>query len=336
MTNRIPFGLERPLFGQFVRQVIPLRRQELEPCLERGIRTGRRVGEVLRNRGLVSREQMKRVFRSQARWVANATAADLDPDSFPYPMSFSLCLPAYNEEGNIVDTLDAACAILPEFVQEYEIVVVDDGSTDRTRDLVSQYSLDEPRVRLLRHEKNRGYGAAVTSGLRAAQKDLVAFTDSDGQFSLLDLPQLLIRMNDNDLVIGYRYQRADPWPRRLNAWGWGRLVWAFLGVLVRDLDCAFKVFRRPVVGAMRLTSSGAGINAEIMAQCILGGLRYEETPVLHYPRHHGASTGANLRVILRAFHELPRLRKYRHSELLKNIGTASMERAKTLQQGVRS
>jgi len=295
--------------GQFVRLLTGITCDELKPCVDEGIRTSRRLGEVLRSRGLVSREQLSEVFRHGAQWVAQAAYGEFAPEGLPYPAFFSLCMPAYNEAENIVDTLDAACAILPEFVRDYEVIVVNDGSADQTGDLLREYHEKEPRVRVVTHEKNQGYGAAVTSGLRAARGDLVSFMDSDGQFSLLDLPRLLVRMKDNDVVVGYRCQRADPWPRRLNAWSWGRLVWTLLGVDVRDLDCAFKIFRRPVIDALKMTSTGACINAQIMAQCVRGGLRIAETPVFHYPRNHGAATGANLKVILRAFRELPRIRR---------------------------
>jgi hypothetical protein len=304
-------GLERPLFGQSVRRVVGLKSNLLEECLAQQRQAGGRLGDVLRERGLLTGNQIKEVLRFQARWVASAAQADLKPLALPYPATLSLCMPAYNEEANILDTLDAACAILPEFVKDFEVVVVNDGSHDATAQLVAQYSVQEPRVRLINHEHNRGYGAAVTSGLRAATGELIAFTDSDGQFSFLDLPQLLARLRGADVVVGYRYQRADHWMRKMNAGAWNWLIRTMLGVRIQDLDCAFKLFRREVVEGLRLTAEGAGINAEIMAQCTHGGLRIEETPVTHYPRYRGAPTGAALRVIVKAFRELPRLWKYR-------------------------
>jgi Glycosyl transferase family 2 len=305
-------ALERPLFGQFARQVVRLPSEQLETCLAQQDQAGGRLSEIFRARGLLTREGIARVLQLEARWVATAMQADMRASAFPYRAFLSLCLPAYNEESNIEDTLDAACAILPEFVQRFEVVVVDDGSKDRTGEVVARYVQGEPRVRLVRHEQNRGYGAAVASGLRAAKGDLVAFTDSDGQFSLLDLPQLLTGLEGYDVVIGYRHRRADHWVRRLNAWGWNQLIRFLLGVRVRDLDCAFKLFRAKVVDRLQLTATGAAINAEILVQCVRGGAKIRETPVSHYPRLHGAPTGAALRVIWQAFRELPRLwRKYR-------------------------
>jgi hypothetical protein len=124
---------------------------------------------------------------------------------------------------------------------------------------------------------------------------------------------LLARLRGADVVVGYRYQRADHWVRKMNAGAWNWLIRTLLGVRIQDLDCAFKLFRREVVEGLRLTAEGAGINAEIMAQCTHGGLRIEETPVTHYPRYYGAPTGAAVRVIMKAFRELPRLWRYRYA-----------------------
>jgi hypothetical protein len=312
MTIASLVELEQPLFGQLVRQVVKIRSEQLEACLREQYQAGGKLalGQILLSKGLITREQIAQVLQLQARWVATAMQADMEPDTFPAPTFFSLCLPAYNEEANIEDTLDAACVILPEFVRQFEIVVVDDGSKDRTGEILTRYAHREPRVRVVRHEGNRGYGAAVTSGLRAAQGDVVLFTDSDGQFSLLNLPWFLSRIKECDLVVGYRYRRADSWHRRLNAWAWNWLIRLVLGVWVRDLDCAFKLFRREVLERIQLTATGAAINAEILVQCTQSQLRSCEIPVSHFPRCAGAPTGAAFKVILRAFRELPQLWKY--------------------------
>ena len=312
--------LERPSFGQFVRQVVPLRVSELEECLALQQASPKRLGEIMLDLGLITREQIKETLVLQAKWVANAMRGDLNSTTLPMPTFLSLCLPAYNERPVIRAMLDSACSILPEFVQKFEVIVVDDGSKDGTGELVAEYAAKNSNVRLVRHETNQGYGGAVTSGLRSARGDYVGFMDSDGQFSLLDLPQLLCRLHNNDVVIGFRYQRAEAWPRRFNAWAWNRLIRAMLGVRVRDLDCAFKIFDRSVVDRLSLTATGACINAEIMAQCVRGNLSISEVPVAHYPRLHGEPTGANFGVILRAFRELPQLWKYRESSLVLGDG----------------
>jgi hypothetical protein len=311
MNTASTLGLERPPFGQFARQIVGLCSEDLESCLDEQRRHGGRIGEILLARGLITRQQIKQVLQAQARWVAATLQTDMGPEGFPAATVLSMCMPAYNEAETIVDTLDAACAILPAFVKDFEIVVVDDGSRDGTGDLVAHYAEHNPHVRLVRHDQNRGYGAAVTTGLRAAKGDLVAFTDSDGQFSFLDLPQLLTRLPGHEVVVGYRYNRADNKLRCFNAWAWGRLIRLVLGVRVKDLDCAFKIFRRRIVNRLGLKSTGAAINAEILVQCVRGGVKLCEVPVNHYPRTAGAPTGAAFKVILRAFRELPRLWKYR-------------------------
>jgi Glycosyl transferase family 2 len=305
-------GMERPPFGYFARQIALLRQAELAECLERQRLTGERLGRLLWERGLLTREQIQEILRQQSKWVATAVQGDMGPGAFPRKEFLSLCMPAFNEEGSIADTLDAALAILPELMSRFEIIVVNDGSRDRTADIVRLYTRQDDRVRLVQHETNRGYGAAVSTGLRAAAGDLVAFTDSDGQFSLLDLPQLLLHIEDKDVAIGYRYLRADNGLRRFNAWAWNRLVGLLLGIHVRDLDCAFKLFRREVVERLCLTATGACISAEIMVQCTRGGLRIGEVPVTHYPRYQGVPSGAAIKVIWRAFRELPSLWRYRH------------------------
>jgi glycosyltransferase involved in cell wall biosynthesis len=305
--------LDRPLFGQLARKTFGLQESELTGALEVQRQQGGRIGDVLVALGLLTREQIAEVLQLQARWVANALREHIAPASFPYPARLSVCLPAYNEELNIRDTVLSACAILPEFVQDFEIVVVDDGSKDQTAAIVAKLAEQDPRVRLVQHETNGGYGAAVATGLRSATGDLVFFMDSDGQFSLLDMGQLLCKLQGHDAAIGYRYARADSARRKLMAWGWGKLVGFVLGVRVKDLDCAFKVFRRDVIERIRLTASSPAINAEILLQCAQMGLKIAQTPVQHYPRYKGVAAGCGPRMILRAFKELPRLWKARRN-----------------------
>lgn len=305
--NASLIGLERPYFGHFARQQFGMPAKDLGASLAQQAQTGGRLGEIFRNRGLIDRSQVLQVLRAQARWVTDALQADVMPRRFPYPGLLSLCLPAYNEESNIEDTLDAACVMLPEFVEAFEVVVVDDGSRDRTAEIVTSFARQDPRVRLVQHDTNLGYGAAVGTGLKAARGDLSAFVDSDGQFSLLDLPQLLVRLDGSDVVVGYRHRRADRWNRRLNAWAWTRLNRLILGVPARDLDCAFKLFRRSALDQLRLTATSPAINAEILVQCVRRGLRVAQTPVTHYPRYHGVAFGCGLKMIRRALVELPDL-----------------------------
>jgi glycosyltransferase involved in cell wall biosynthesis len=301
----------RSPFGHFVRQHAGISDQRVEECLASQRLKGGRLGEIFAEKGLLSQRQVLEILGLQARSVAAAENADADAPRFPFATFFSLCMPAYNEEANIESTLDSACAILPELVQRFEVVVANDGSKDRTGEVVARYAARDARVRLVNLDKNLGYGGAVRSALRAAQGDLVAFTDSDGQFSLLDLPNLLRFSHSNDVVVGYRHPRADPWYRSINAYAWNRLIRLLFGVRVRDLDCAFKLFHRQVLENIEMISNGAAINAEILAQVFRDRLKIKQVPVRHFPRYHGAPTGAGLKVIMKAFKELPQLWKYR-------------------------
>lgn len=220
--------------------------------------------------------------------------------------SISVVFPAFNEEANIELSIVAARRAMSRFFDEdkIEIIVVDDGSTDGTRKVLDRLGARYPNVKPIHHAKNKGYGAALRTGLYAARNELIFFSDSDMQFDLNEIDRLIDFITDYHIVVGYRANRADPFGRRFNAWGWNMLVWMVLGVNVRDIDCAFKLFHRDVFAKIQLSSVGAMINTELLARAAQQHLRIKEVPVSHYPRDAGQQTGANLRVIARAFREL--------------------------------
>lgn len=223
--------------------------------------------------------------------------------------SISAVLPAYNEEAIIARTVEAVDETLKQLVPDYEIVVVNDGSRDRTAEIVAELSRSRPAVRLVNHPRNLGYGAALGTGFRAASRELVFLTDSDKQFDVRELSQFLpVLLSGNDLVIGYRQPRRDPWLRRLNGWGWNLLVNTLFGYTARDVDCAFKLFRRDVLDKIKIESTGATFSAEFLVRARRQGCTIRELRVSHYPRPAGEATGAKPHVILRAFRELARLR----------------------------
>jgi len=230
--------------------------------------------------------------------------------SAPRP-ELSLVFPVFDEEENIGPLLDEALALAPRLAGEFEIVVVDDGSRDGSAAVVDRLRERDPRIRLLRHAANRGYGAALRAGLREARGELVFFSDADLQFDLDELTKLLSHAWEFDVVAGYRKPRRDPWGRLVLAWGWGWLVNRLFGLGVRDIDCAFKVFRRPVLEAIPIASVGAFINTEILVRARQAGFRIHQVPVSHRRRRHGRQSGARPRVIVRALLELASL----HGEL---------------------
>jgi len=221
-----------------------------------------------------------------------------------FDSSISAIFPAYNEERNITKTVESARAILSEVTKKWEIIVVNDGSKDDTQRICEELAESIPGVRVVQHQANRGYGAALTSGILAARNELIFFSDSDGQFDLTELPKFLEHTGRYDIVAGYRGNRQDPIHRLINAWGWNMLVRSLLGIRVRDIDCAFKVFRREVFERIQVRAVGAMVNTEILAQAMKFGMKIKELEVRHLPRCFGRSTGANPLVILKAFREL--------------------------------
>ena len=219
------------------------------------------------------------------------------------PGSLSLVLPAYNEEANIGAVVREALATLPKFSDDFEIIVVDDGSRDRTAQVVAELAKNAPGVRLQRHARNRGYGAALATGFRATRGDFVMFMDADRQFDIRDLRLLTPFAAEYDIVAGFRMERSDPFHRRVFAEVFNVSIRALFGVHLRDIDCAFKLFRGDLLRGMELSAPGALINTEIQAKARRQGARLEQVGVHHYPRVAGEATGGSPRVILRAMRE---------------------------------
>jgi 4-amino-4-deoxy-L-arabinose transferase-like glycosyltransferase len=201
----------------------------------------------------------------------------------------SLVLPACNEEASIRRAIAEADAALAALADDYEILVVDDGSSDGTAEIVTEEAVERPRVRLLRHDTNRGYGAALRTGFEAARFDRVAFSDADSQFDLMDLELLLPLAEQYPVVAGYRTHRQDSWRRRLLSRGFNLLARGLLGTGVRDCDCALKVFQRSALTSLLPESQGFLANAEMLARARQQGLAVVEVPVQHRPRLQGAS-----------------------------------------------
>ena len=231
--------------------------------------------------------------------------------------SLSIVLPAYNEEENIAAAVRAVSQVAQTLGRDYEILVVNDGSKDNTGQIVRDLEPQVPGLRLVEHYPNRGYGGALKAGFRAATKDLIAFVPADNQFVFSEVDELLekLRAENAQIVCGYRHDRQDPFMRRLNAFGWNSLVRLLFGYLCRDIDCGFKLFHRQVLERVNLVSSGAMIDTEFLAGARARGMRIAEVPVTHRPRVAGEATGANLKVIIKAFRDLLRFRQRLSREL---------------------
>jgi glycosyltransferase involved in cell wall biosynthesis len=229
--------------------------------------------------------------------------------------SLSIVLPAYNEEANVAATVEQVSAVTGQLGVDYEILLVNDGSRDRTGEIGRELAERIPHVRLVEHYPNRGYGGALKAGFAAASGDLIAFVPADNQFVFAEIDRFLAQIDGADIVCGYRADRQDNAVRRFNAWGWNTLVQILFGRLCRDIDCGFKLFRREILAQVPLVSDGAMIDTEFLAGAKARGYRIAEVPVTHLPRMAGEATGANLRVIARAFRDLVRFRLRLSQEL---------------------
>ncbi len=203
--------------------------------------------------------------------------------------AISLVIPAYNEAPVIEQAVWEAEEALTGLFPDFEVLVIDDGSADDTAAVVEKVRPWSPHTRLVRHDVNRGYGAALRTGFEVARFPLVAFTDADCQFDLTELPILAGLADLYPIVAGYRADRKDPWLRRFYSWGYNRLARTLLGTRVRDVDCALKVFRRETLAQLLPESSGFFVNTEMMTRARQLGFPVVEVPVTHRPRASGES-----------------------------------------------
>ena len=222
-------------------------------------------------------------------------------------MKISAFFPAYNEELNIVSLAEKTSKVLSEVCEDYEVIIVNDGSKDNTAGVSAELAKRDKHVRVINHEKNRGYGAAVKTGLNSGKFEWVFFTDGDGQFDVTEIKNLAALTDKYDFIVGYRIKRADPFHRKLNAFMWGTMVKLLFKFRVKDVDCAFKLMKKEIIEKAKVESEGALISTELLAKAIKMGYKIGEIGVHHYPRTAGTQTGAKIGVIVKAFAELFKL-----------------------------
>lgn len=221
----------------------------------------------------------------------------------------SVFFPCINEEGNIEKTVNSAEAVLKKLKITYEIIIVDDGSTDQTGQIAENLARKNSRIKVIHHPKNLGYGEALKSGFYNARYDTIVYTDGDGQFDFSEVTKFLDKIKDYDLIIGYRIKRQDPFFRILFKQGWRLSLLTFFGLTLKDVDCGFKMVRKEVLEKIPHLEStrGAMINAELAIKAKRKGFQIAEVGVNHYPRLSGKPTGANLKVIIKSYVDLLKL-----------------------------
>lgn len=213
--------------------------------------------------------------------------------------------PAFNEEDNIIPVVTKALEKLKTTAKNFEVLVINDGSRDLTRQRVEKLIESYPQVRLINHLENLGYGEALKSGFYNAKYNLIALNDGDGQFDFSEIDSFLQFIPEYDFVIGFRKKRVDPLHRRINAKLYRGFIWLVFGLRVHDIDCAFKVIKKEVIDQIpRLESSGALISAELLIKAQKAEFKVKEIPVTHYPRLAGTPTGANPKVVWLMFKEV--------------------------------
>lgn len=218
----------------------------------------------------------------------------------------SIFFPFWNEEKNIERVVKSAETIAPTIAQKWEILMIDDGSRDKTREKAKKLARYKKNIKLISHSPNRGYGAALKEGFAHAQYRYVVFADGDGQFDFSEITKFVEKISDYDMVVGYRKKRNDQdigkrllLMRLLKIWDF-----IFFRFLIKDIDCGFKMFRKSAIEAIYpLRSEGAMISTEIFAKAKNKNLRICEVGVEHFPRKYGAQTGANFGVVMRAIIE---------------------------------
>lgn len=224
----------------------------------------------------------------------------------------SVFFPTYNEEGNIRKVVLDAKKVLQKIAGKWEIIIVDDGSKDKTPEIADKLSNQfKPNIKVVHHKPNRGYGGALKTGFSKAKYEWIAFTDSDGQFDFSEITKLIQEQKETaaDLVLGIRTKRADSFFRRLATFVWAKMLPRMLfGLKVKDYSCGFKLIRKrvydqvqPLVGEEKVTQ----IEMLVKAQRL--GFKFAEVGVSHYPRKFGQQTGANLKVVLRSVRDLFKL-----------------------------
>lgn len=226
--------------------------------------------------------------------------------------SVSVVIPMYNEEEYVSRTLTAVTSALERAGIQHEIVLVNDASTDRTAALADAAAAADPRVRVVHNPQNLTLGGSLRAGFAAARHDLVLYTDADLPFDLEEVPRAvrLLQVQEADMLVAYRFDRTAEGTRRaLYTWGYSVIIRALFGLKIRDVNFAFKLFRRALLDRFALKSGGSFIDAELVVRTLKAGGQIIQIGVDYFPRTRGESKLASGKVIVRILSELVSLRR---------------------------
>jgi glycosyltransferase involved in cell wall biosynthesis len=212
----------------------------------------------------------------------------------------SIFFPAYNDSGTIASVVIAALRTARRLTPDHEVIVVNDGSADGTAEILEELASIYPQVRIVTHERNRGYGGALRSGFASATRELIFYTDGDAQYDPSEMEALWRRFDqDVDLVNGYKISRSDPLHRVIIGRVYHHLVKTLFRLTVRDVDCDFRMMRRSIFDKVQLEKNSGVICLEMMKKITDGRFRIAEVPVHHYHRAYGKSQFFNFRRLYR-------------------------------------
>lgn len=213
-------------------------------------------------------------------------------------------MPAFNEAENLPEVIEKTDCLCRTYFETYEIIIVDDGSRDNTLLVLKELREKYLRLKFFHDDKNNGYGAAISYGLSQAQYDILFITDADGQIDITSLPEYCPESNNWGMILGYRQERNDPFPRGILGGIWNWMSRRLTRIPIRDIDCAFKIIPKPVYKQLEMKAKGAVFNIELAVKILKSGYTIKEIPVNHYPRKHGCAKGGSLKVIRIAIKEL--------------------------------
>jgi len=216
-------------------------------------------------------------------------------------------MPAFNEEAGIARTVETTIPALDALCSDYEFIVVNDGSRDRTGEILAELQGRHPTLHVLSYTPNRGYAEALRRGFAFATKPYIFFTDADMQSDVSEIPLLIDRIDAADMVAGVRVDRQDPWARKLYSRIYNGMQRRILGIRASDINCAFKLFRREFITSIPLVAESFVINAEFFLRAKQRGARVAEVGVTHRPRRHGVST-VRFSTVLKTLVQMVRLR----------------------------
>ena len=241
--------------------------------------------------------------------LSRDVAAALDAARDPLPVkSLSVFFPCYNDAPTIGGLVCRIDVLLDALGIAHEIIVVNDGSTDGSDAVLRELAAEVSRLRVVEHDANRGYGAALRSGFDAATQEWVFYTDGDAQFDPAEVVHLLERASDGvDVVQGWKVERRDSWVRGLIGRAYHHVVRLSFRLPVRDTDCDFRLIRRALLARVNLRHSSGVICVEMMRKFDRAGARFVEVPVHHYPRPFGRSQFFRFRRVAESLRDVARL-----------------------------